>query len=268
MVNNSQELFSTEDTKIAADVAGVVTSRGLSLSQLVDLCDTDSPSDPHQLELGEQSQPKYGENVITRDSQFPLPIGDDEDFVLRVVDGEKPGQAYKSAYSSRATYASCKQQASRRLGESDISERLRWLIADKNRKRRIEEQGGSEARLTTDEKIILLEAVIKDRNGNWSDRVAAMKEHTKLVQEASGNEPKSLQDMDPVEIMDYFNRCAKQGLDPVQVATELQKKEEERVRRQIASIAPPAAKEPVLVAPGPTIGDGGAQPVVVDGVSR
>jgi len=258
MGDNSQELFS-EDTKLAADVANVIASRGVSLNRLLELSDTDTPDAPRQIELGETNKPEFGQNAVARDPQFPLANGEDEDFALRIVEGAKPGHAYKEAYHSRATYASCKQQASRRLRESEIEGRVRWLIAEKNRKTRQAAMGGGSAEpLSIEEKLELLQVVIRDRNANWSDRVAAMREHAKIVQEDSGNQPKSLKEMDPTEIMDYFNRCAKQGLDPVQVAIELQRKEDERLARVNA---PPVAKETASGGDKATVEQGGAQPV-------
>lgn len=164
----------------------------------------------------------YQDSAFECDPRLPLRDPIEEQFCQLMLDSEKPNQAYMGSFSSRCSVKSAGEQASKKLKVPRIKERLNYLRRQKWARQKAEilgeetgeEEGKKAKHLSIQEKLKILEKVIRDPSLPASDRVRALESHNKLLQAADGGEgKKKITEMDPVDVMAYFREAAEQGVD-------------------------------------------------------
>lgn len=241
-----RDLFEDDAARTAA-TADALIRKGASLNKLLEMSDTDLSDAADRAESDAKSRDLF----VGKEPSLPLPDSRDENFVQLYVATEKGHVAYRDAYGSSASAQTCTQQASRKRREPAIAARLQWLRQQKWKaeKKLLDAPPGGEINgngVTRAEKMRICERIFNDPTAAVTDRVRAIELHGKL--EALGDEggKKSLKDLDPTDIVEYFKQAARQGLDPAKVAADLQKEDEDR-RREVgkttAILEAPAGSE-------------------------
>ena len=211
-----------------ADAAERLTLDHLSVNSILDAELSDKPPSDKPTAPNKQSD-FFHDTALKHDASQPLANLKDEHFLMLVLEGKRQWLAWQASRGTTCSKQSAEQQASRRLKEPLIAERLRYLMLEEKIRRKDVESGEP---LTKQDKIDLLAEAIRDKGTPWNEREKMIRLHSALTGhlQPEGEEAAP----DPAQMSQFMRRSKAAGRDPVELAAELRGEDVPEVKSEVS----------------------------------